>query len=200
VTDFNTVEEAYRTAFSRKAWLRRKRKRSDAAVRSSLPPEHDRVPAQVLDVPAGDVMETSNGTRDVELESVAGPQPEYEAPEDTTASEQQTPTLHYYLSKPNTTSKVKCLIPLAADSKLIDVLRGRPILEFPTFYARQEPPEALPLPFMTEAKYDEEYGTDIQMNLPTYAPNQDVEEGEIVDMESINEAKVLEVLQKDLNS
>lgn len=104
----------------------------------------------------------------------------------------------YYLFKPNTTSKVKCLIPVAPDSRLMDILRNRTLLEFPTFYVRNEPLDELPAPFVTEEKYEELYGTDVSVNLPTYAPKDELEEGEVIDLDNIDEHKVLEVLQKDL--
>ena len=105
---------------------------------------------------------------------------------------------HFYLFRPNTTSKVKCVIPVAADAKLIDVLRDRTLLEFPTFYIRPEAPESLPEPFVTEGEYDSSYGTDVAVNMPIFASEVEVEEGEIVDLATIDEKKVLEVLQKDL--
>jgi hypothetical protein len=108
--------------------------------------------------------------------------------------------LHYYLFKPNTTSKVRCVVPVKAESTLQDVLRDRSVLEFPTLYARQEPPDALPLPFITEDQYNTKYGLDVGPSLPTYETKEDLEDGEINDLRSIDERKVLEVLQQDLNS
>ncbi|RMZ84846.1 hypothetical protein DV737_g1005, partial [Chaetothyriales sp. CBS 132003] len=69
--------------------------------------------------------------------------------------------IHLYLHRPETTSKIKCLIPLSTSVTIKDALRGRRIVEFPTIYVRNEPPEQLPLPFMLESKYLEQYGEDI---------------------------------------
>ncbi|KAL6251837.1 hypothetical protein RBB50_002047 [Rhinocladiella similis] len=104
--------------------------------------------------------------------------------------------LHFYLLRPNT-AKYKCLIPIAQASTLKDVLRDRTLLEFPTFYVREEPPESLPEPFISEEKYIQLYGSDFPISLPTYsAPeSNDSQKKPLTD---IDEKKVLEVLQQDL--
>ncbi|RMZ90371.1 hypothetical protein DV736_g2413, partial [Chaetothyriales sp. CBS 134916] len=69
--------------------------------------------------------------------------------------------IHLYLHRPQTTSKIKCLIPLSTTTTIKDALRGKSIVEFPTIYVRNEPPEQLPLPFILESKYLDQYGEDI---------------------------------------
>ncbi|RMZ76032.1 hypothetical protein DV738_g5188, partial [Chaetothyriales sp. CBS 135597] len=64
--------------------------------------------------------------------------------------------IHLYLHRPQTTSKIKCLIPLSTTSTIQEALRGKKIVEFPTIYVRNERPEELPLPFMLESKYLDE--------------------------------------------
>lgn len=68
---------------------------------------------------------------------------------------------HIYLFRPNTPSKLKVLKPLQRSDKLIDILQGRVVMEFPTLYVKTEPPGALPAPFMTEETYLRDYGEDV---------------------------------------
>ncbi|KIW13164.1 hypothetical protein PV08_08351 [Exophiala spinifera] len=104
--------------------------------------------------------------------------------------------LHFYLLRPNT-AKFKCLIPIAQTSTLKDVLRDRTLLEFPTFYVREEPPESLPEPFISEEKYTQLYGSQMDVSLPAYsAPGND--DSHPQPLTDIDEQKVLEVLQQDL--
>ena len=206
-----TVEEAFQSVFGRKSFHRRKRKRSDAETHPApaspekgTPTTHrtatgeyskeniQKVPEELQNgesdpTPSERVIEINNstGAEQVQWQNQDLAQPQ--------------PNVHYYLFKPHTTSKVKCVIPVDADTKLTDVLRGRNLLEFPTFHVRLEPPEALSEPFITDEKYNELYGTDVVVNLPTLAPDDEVEEGEVIDLQMIDEKKVLEVLQEDLN-
>ncbi|KAK5059952.1 hypothetical protein LTR84_009835 [Exophiala bonariae] len=106
--------------------------------------------------------------------------------------------LHFYLLRPNTLSGIKCLIPLSSLSAIHDVLEDRTILEFPTFYVKEESPEQLSEPYMTEEKYNEAYGSDIPLELQTFAPKDSSAPEEAKPLTAIDESKVLEVLQKDL--
>lgn len=104
--------------------------------------------------------------------------------------------LHFYLLRPNT-AKYKCLIPIAQVSTLKDVLSGKTLLEFPTFYVREEPPDSLPEPFISEEKYTQLYGSEVPISLPTYAAPDDTG-SQKKPLPDIDEKKVLEVLQQDL--
>lgn len=209
-----TVEEASYLAFGKQSGKRaihhKKRKRSDAEINPAPAVlDNDTSPQPILEdgTSRQNVMEGSDGTQNAEIglasshSGIAVDQSSNTQPTQMQHQEtgQSTQKLHYYLFKPNTTSKVKCLIPVAADSKVVDALRGRTLLEFPTFYIRQEAPDALPEPFVAEEKYDKLYGTDVVVDLPNFAPGQELEDGEVIDLQSIDENKVLEVLQKDLN-
>jgi len=108
--------------------------------------------------------------------------------------------LHFYLLRPMTTAKLKCLIPISQTLTLKDVLQGRTVLEFPTFYVRQEPPEALLEPFITAERYDSLYGEEIPIELPAYNPNVSDFNEPPASLADIDEKKVLEVLQKDLTA
>lgn len=198
--------EAFVMVFGRKNIERKKRKRSDAETRPA--------PATIPDAPTviSDDPNQKNGEQTVSLPE-AGPEPGSsdaepvidQAPNSEATSSQGLQTsplwqdLHFYLLRPNTISKLKCLIPISPASTLADVLRDKTILEFPTFYVRQETPDALPEPFVTEEKYNELYGSAIPIQLPTYDPINKADEGMAPAMQDIDEKKVLEVLQKDLD-
>lgn len=63
------------------------------------------------------------------------------------------PKLHFYLLRPQTATTVPVIIPVPHSSTISDCLRDRVVLEFPTFYALPDPPDALPAAFMAEAEY-----------------------------------------------
>ena len=206
------VQDAFLSVFGWRIAKRKKRKRSDAETQAATDAEQEN-PLSEPDAMKGDGVEklpqpldlAGDASRPTDLAS-SRDMTAINASLDTGSTQvqhrrnaQALQGLHFYLFKPNTTLKVKCLIPIAADAKLIDILRNRTLLEFPTFHVRHEPPETLPAPFVTEEKYNQFYGTDVTLNLPTYTPNDELEEGEVIDLENIDERKVLEVLQKDLN-
>jgi len=61
---------------------------------------------------------------------------------------------HLYLHRPLTPSSFpKVLVPLDPDKTLTDLLRKREVLEFPTIYVLDEPPEDIPEKFMLEKHY-----------------------------------------------
>lgn len=114
--------------------------------------------------------------------------------------------LYFYLHRPRTTTKKPVLIPLPPSETLSAVLRERTVLEFPTIYLLPQSPETLlaedSSPFILEEEY-----------LRTVAPegaDQSAESGEeneidlsglpgsTVDLEGVDEKKVLEVLKQDL--
>lgn len=116
---------------------------------------------------------------------------------------------YYYLHRPNTEAKYKCLVPIPSDAILKETFSNRTFVEFPTIYIRGESPDQLREPFISEERYVEKYGTDIPINIavpsasiPTGADVDEEEEGEIPvpsdTASTLNEAKVLEVLAKDL--
>jgi hypothetical protein len=212
VFESSTVAEAFHNVFARKPIHNQKRKRGNSETGSAPVAGRD-VPSVQANGDGDTRQKTVEKVQDIPLDMDSGPSdpaPVSRATVKPTSDDDQTnmrqrvtaqppEDIYYYLFKPHTTSKVKCLIPVAADSKLVDVLRNRTLLEFPTLYIRREPPDALPEPFVTEEKYNELYGLDVSTNLPKYAPNDEMEEGEVIDLQGIDEKKVLEVLQKDLN-
>jgi hypothetical protein len=68
---------------------------------------------------------------------------------------------HFYIHRPNTPSRFKVLAPVSRSDTLQTILKGRVVMEFPTFYIKAEPPDALILPFMTEERYLQENGEDV---------------------------------------
>ena len=74
---------------------------------------------------------------------------------------QVSPELHFYLHRPQTSSKLKCLVPIDSNSTWKEVLKGRTLLEHPTVYVREEPPHELQKPFMLEGDYLEAHGEDV---------------------------------------
>jgi len=53
-------------------------------------------------------------------------------------------------------------------------------------------------PYIAEAKYNEMSGSEIPIDLPTFAPKETATSEGTHDLGAIDEKKVLEVLQKDL--
>lgn len=109
--------------------------------------------------------------------------------------------LKFYLHKPNTPSKFKCLIPLPSEQTLRSALEGRAVLEFPTIFIMHGNSGTLPSPFITETEYLGRYGEDVVAN-----GSSTVEEGEIGTSvgptlpSSMDTGKVMEVLAKDLSA
>lgn len=107
--------------------------------------------------------------------------------------------LYFYLHKPNTPSKVKCLIPLSCDRSLQNALEGRTVLEFPTIFMKDERPAELKPPFITEEEYKSRYGEDVTVPGSITLEDGEVEEGEAPALSSdVDSQKVLEVLARDL--
>ncbi len=64
-----------------------------------------------------------------------------------------TPTVYFYLLRPHTPSSARVLIPLDAATPLSTSLNQRVILEFPTIFTLQCPPESLPDTYMLESEF-----------------------------------------------
>ncbi|KIX92923.1 uncharacterized protein Z520_11399 [Fonsecaea multimorphosa CBS 102226] len=215
VLESRTVEEAFLIAFGKHAINRKKRKRSDAETTSvSAPRPTDQyvppVAAREVNGRTSHAGSLEGNSQNPESESTAHELVTDQKRTDTTHSPTQrngqhpgtlysSQNLNFYLFKPNTISKVKCVIPVASDSKLVDVLRNQTILEFPTFYVGYDGPEGLPDPYITEEDYNKQYGAEVPINLPTYDPRDKADEENLASLDNIDEKKVLEVLQKDLD-
>lgn len=63
------------------------------------------------------------------------------------------PSLSFYLLLPSTPTSYRVLISLSPTDTLAIALTDRLVLEFPTIYALNQPPDKLPTGFMTEDEY-----------------------------------------------
>jgi hypothetical protein len=112
--------------------------------------------------------------------------------------------LHFYLHRPQTSSKIRCLIPISKTDTIKDILKGRRVLEFPTVYVLDQAPSDLTTPFVLEKVYLEEHGEDVmipQPPAPAAATEADLEDGEVApDLAAMDESRMIEVLERDLIS
>lgn len=208
-----TIAQAFVNSWGPKSFTRKKRKRSDSETTPAPTTKSDTL-AKATDLagesqpisPKEEKIEGSHpdGAANSQAQDPAhvpsNPSPEKGKPAQALDLAKLVQDLHFYLLRPNTPSGVKCLIPLSPFSAIHDVLQDRTILEFPTFHVRDESPEQLSKPYITEEKYNEVYGSELPVELPTFA-SQDVsvpEEANV--LAGIDENKVLEVLQKDFMS
>ena len=107
------------------------------------------------------------------------------------------PELHFYLHRPQTSSKLKCLIPIESNSTWKEVLKGRTLLEHPTVYVREEPPDELQKPFVLEQVYLKDHGEDVVVSAETQLES--TRESDPA-LSALDSHKILEVLKADLNS
>lgn len=223
-----TVREVFVSTFGRKL-AQGKRKRSDAGNKP-LNSETDMVPTDLVSsvqhhVKRDDSISTlrpivdqapplpetsnaidSNNTPNENQPSETPVEPSPEKPKPTPSRPTESlildPGLYFYLHNPQTPAKYKCLIPISADMPLREVLHGRTILEFPSFYVRTESPDTLPAPFIAHEKYNETHSADLPIDiLPIYNSKDTTTEGDGVarpSLTEVDEKTVLEVLQKDL--
>jgi hypothetical protein len=135
-------------------------------------------------------------------------------PADTTTDEVEQPlkqstthrNLYFYLHRPRTATKKPVLAPLSPSSTLNEVLRGRTVLEFPTIHALPDSPETLAgqgtSPFILEEEYlrtagPEEIGQSTASDEDDVSGNETLS-GSAVNLQDVDEKRVLEVLKQDL--
>lgn len=106
----------------------------------------------------------------------------------------------FYLHKPDTSSSLKCLIPVATDQSLRQILKGRVVFEYPTFYIKRVPPDKLEAPFISEAEYLQQHGQDIPIQLggPTEAGEVFDEDTAQAGLPAFDKQKVVGILTQDL--
>jgi len=117
----------------------------------------------------------------------------------TTASNDLLVGRYFYLHRPNAVAKYKCLIPLRPQDTISDALRDRTVVEFPTIYVLEQSPGQLLEPYVTEEEYLQKHESEMPADLPLFNTSTD-DEVEPLLAETIDESKVLEVLQQDLKS
>ncbi|KAJ5279225.1 Zinc finger HIT-type [Penicillium angulare] len=115
--------------------------------------------------------------------------------------------LYFYLHRPRTTVKKPVLVPLAPRAMVAAALRERTVLEFPTIYTLLESPDELlkereTSPFMLEEDYIRSVGPEDAAEKSAKADEDEVDSQELpgpsVDLQNLDEQKVLEVLKQDL--
>ena len=149
-----TVVEGFTACFGKKGLSRKRKRDSDAT--SEL---HERAKT-VAGSPAP--LEKEKATADSNAQQ---PTP----PADVVRDESQEPTepkqpsygVHFYLHRPQTSSKLKCLVHVEPKSTWKEILKGRTLLEHPTIYIREEPPDKLRQPFVLEHHYLQDHGEDV---------------------------------------
>lgn len=119
-------------------------------------------------------------------------------------TENLVPPLHYYLHAPRLPSSCPVLIPLAPDSTLSEALHSRLVLEFPTIYVLQEPPETLSQEYITEESFfkkiqEDGYREQLEAKL-TGQEEGEVGEGLAPSTDNVDEGKLEAVLKKDLTT
>jgi hypothetical protein len=163
------------------------------------PCEHQNKP------PESDSAHTTPNNQDEALPStthrtVQNPQP---SPENASKKSPSTPSTdaslyNFYLHRPHTRSgEPIVLIPLPRSETLASGLRDKVVLEFPTIFVLQDPPDALPEGYVTEEKYLNAQKLE-DLVLKTQMDDKDELERGGIDLNGIDEKKVLEVLRKDM--
>lgn len=106
--------------------------------------------------------------------------------------------INFYLHRPRTNAKFKCLVPIAQGVPLIDALRNRTLIEFPTIYVRDEGPDHLQPPFITESEYETRLGTDIPIDIvASDRPGED-HDNTMTSLLHVDVTKFARVLHEDL--
>jgi hypothetical protein len=113
--------------------------------------------------------------------------------------------LYFYLHRPRTTTKKPVVVPVPPLAKLQSVLREHTVLEFPTIYALPDSPETIlaskeTSSFILEEEYlrtasPEELG---DKSAEEQEGTGDGDEVSGVDLQNVDEEKVMEVLKQEL--
>lgn len=115
--------------------------------------------------------------------------------------------LFFFLHRPRTTTKKPVLAPLSPSTTLSMILRNRTVLEFPTIYALPDGEETLLAdqdnsPFILEGEYLRTAGPEETRQSTGSDEDVGADDGTIpessVNLQNVDENKVLEVLKQDL--
>lgn len=113
--------------------------------------------------------------------------------------------LYFYLHRPRTTTKKPVLIPISPGTTLANALRERTVLEFPTIYVLPDSADTLATDeetsqFILEEEYLRTAAPEETAESEDEGPGMDKDAGQLgsVDIENVDEQKVLEVLKQDL--
>ena len=105
-----------------------------------------------------DVDDRAEPSAEIDDKTTTQPTLHQEQPDDTAdappeVEEEIDSSLHFYLLRPNTSSKEKVLIALDRKATLTSCLRDRTVLEFPTIYVLPHDSTSLPAGYMLEKHY-----------------------------------------------
>ncbi|KAF2094684.1 hypothetical protein NA57DRAFT_60104 [Rhizodiscina lignyota] len=118
---------------------------------------------------------------------------------------EDTPRYFYFL-KPRTPShQPKVLVPLDASQPFINALHDQAILEFPTIVVLSRSIDNLPAEYISEDEFYRRMRADLEPDMLDQDPRltdpvAKTEDGEINEDDNIDEAKILEAMEKDFGS
>ncbi|GLA69553.1 hypothetical protein AtubIFM55763_009507 [Aspergillus tubingensis] len=109
--------------------------------------------------------------------------------------------LYFYLHRPRTATKQPVLAPLSPKTTIAAALRGHTVLEFPTIYVLPYSPDTIRAQegskYILEEEYLRTHQSPEESSEDTGGADDTLPPGAI-DLQGVDESKVLEVLQKDL--
>jgi HIT zinc finger len=199
-----TVGDAYFACFGKKGFGR-KRKRGQEEVETC---KDEEIKAEDTQVPRGaDASPGEPTINQIQQEPPSMPNASNRTEgmnlENSSSREAESKTLNhlqFYLYRPQTSSRIKCLIPISPADTIKDTLKGKRIVEFPTIYVRDEAPDALSEPFVLEKVYLEQHGEDISVPAQPKLFFDLAVTPDSPPLDSVDSQKVLEVLKHDLIS
>ncbi|OJZ84661.1 hypothetical protein ASPFODRAFT_138364 [Aspergillus luchuensis CBS 106.47] len=109
--------------------------------------------------------------------------------------------LYFYLHRPRTATKQPVLVPLSPKTTIAAALRGHTVLEFPTIYVLPDSPDTIRAQEGSKYILEEEY---LRTHQSPEESSEDTGDADdtlppgAIDLQGVDESKVLEVLQKDL--
>ena len=113
-------------------------------------------------------------------------------------------TGHYYLLKPSTSTPLHVLIPLDSKSTIVDALQDRTVLEYPTVYTLEHPPDALPEGFVLEEEYLSTLRRDMQTaealvgDIGRTAARENQPQAQVGDNGAVDAQAILDMLKRDV--
>ncbi|KAJ5697846.1 hypothetical protein N7488_011530 [Penicillium malachiteum] len=150
--------------------------------------------------------EQPSSTKDADISTETEKSTEEDKPQDLPIGPHR--DLYFYLHRPRTRSNKPVLVPLAPLATLAAVLRERTVLEFPTLYVLADSPEKLleekdTASFVLEEEYIRTAGPEDAAEKASETGSEDTDNGTsgvagTIDLDNVDEAKVLEVLKQDL--
>jgi HIT zinc finger len=190
VAESKTVGESFFAHYGRKGLSRKRKREPDESVSRQTRKQDDGEDIAKQE----EVVLKMEAAAEIALSSA--PEAE-EAPQPAAERRQPLQDLHFYLHRPQTSSKLKCLIPIDSKATWKEILNGRTLLEFPTVYVREEPPEELTGPFILEQDYSQKHGEDLVVHTHPVLESTD---DSTSSPSTLDSNKILEVLKQDLSN